>query len=166
MKIKRFTDKDSRRAMAKIRAEMGPDAVILSNKKVGGQVELVAAMDFDEAALGANFGASSLDPDPLTPNDQVDSPTLIDLQRELGNLRNMLEGKLSHLSWRDTAGHQSTKAVVYNRLIGLGLSKALSGQFVDKLAISGDLEALWTKALEMLGNSVPLMAGDSLLLTN
>jgi len=163
MKIKRFLDKDSRRAMARIRSEMGPDAVILSNKSIDGQVELVAAMDFDEAALGANYAASALDTNPLAPSDEVDSPTLIDLQRELGNLRSMLEGKLSNLAWRDTAGHRSTKTVVYNRLIRLGLSRTLSGQIMDKLAASDDLEKYWTNSLEMLGRSIPTMAGDKLL---
>ena len=51
MKIKRFVDKDSRSAMARIRAEMGADAVILSSKNVGDQIELVAAVDFDERDL-------------------------------------------------------------------------------------------------------------------
>ena len=38
MKIRRFLEKDSRTAMARARSELGPDAVILSNKKVGGKV--------------------------------------------------------------------------------------------------------------------------------
>ena len=40
--------------MARARTELGPDAVILSNKKVGGKVELVAAVDLDEAAFEHN----------------------------------------------------------------------------------------------------------------
>jgi len=163
MKIKRFADTDSRSAMARIRAEMGADAVILSNKKVDGGVELVAAMDFDEAALAASSDYSSPAAESTLPDTQFDSPTLVDLQRELGNLRNMLEGKLSHLAWRDTTSRPSTKATIYNRLICLGLSRALSGQIVDRLGDTGDLEDYWTRALELLGRRVPVMAGDSLL---
>ena len=59
MKIKRFLDKDSRSAMARVRAEMGGDAVILSSKNVNGQVELVAAMDFDEKALDNHLEGGS-----------------------------------------------------------------------------------------------------------
>lgn len=162
MKIKRFADKDSRSAMARIRTEMGPDAVILSNKNVDGQVELVAAMDFDEADIGSGF-SSHQNMESMLVDSGADSPTLIDLQRELGNLRSMLEGKLSHLSWRDSVTRPSTKTAVHNRLVGLGLSRALSGQIVDKLGDTGDLEGHWAKALEILARRIPLMAGDSLL---
>jgi flagellar biosynthesis protein FlhF len=51
MKIKRFFAEDIRRALRQVRESLGPDAVILSNKPVDGGVELVAAMDYDEAAF-------------------------------------------------------------------------------------------------------------------
>ena len=53
MKIRRFLEKDSRTAIARARVELGADAVVLSNKSVGNGVELVAAVDLDEAALMA-----------------------------------------------------------------------------------------------------------------
>jgi flagellar biosynthesis protein FlhF len=51
MKIKRFFAADMRTAIRQVRETLGPDSVILSNKSVGGGVELVAALDFDEAAI-------------------------------------------------------------------------------------------------------------------
>lgn len=48
MKVKRFVDRDSRSVMAKVRAEMGPDAVILLSRNIDGRFEMVAAIDFDE----------------------------------------------------------------------------------------------------------------------
>ncbi|KRT59870.1 hypothetical protein Ga0076813_16233, partial [endosymbiont of Ridgeia piscesae] len=51
MKIKRFFAPDMRTALRKVRETLGSDAVILSNKRVDGGVELVAAMDYDEAAF-------------------------------------------------------------------------------------------------------------------
>ncbi|PCJ91436.1 MAG: flagellar biosynthesis protein FlhF [Porticoccaceae bacterium] len=179
MKIKRFLDKDSRGAMAKVRAEMGGDAVILSSKNVNGQVELVAAMDFDEKTLEERL-ESSLDSEarkdsvhnfshpldtrqsatPDVSNEQ--SPTLTDLQRELGNLRGMLETELAQLSWKDMAGRPSVKAALYNRLAKLGLSRAICGAITDKLPAVGDLETHWTKALGMLARRVKVM-GDSML---
>jgi flagellar biosynthesis protein FlhF len=51
MKIKRFFAPDIRQAMRMVRDEQGPDAVILSNKRVDGGVEIVAAIDYDERAL-------------------------------------------------------------------------------------------------------------------
>jgi flagellar biosynthesis protein FlhF len=51
MKIKRFFAADMRSAIKQVREILGPDAVILSNKSVDGGVELMAALDFDEAAF-------------------------------------------------------------------------------------------------------------------
>jgi flagellar biosynthesis protein FlhF len=51
MKIKRFFAADIRQAMRMVKDELGPDAVIMSNKSVDGGVEIVAARDFDEQVL-------------------------------------------------------------------------------------------------------------------
>jgi flagellar biosynthesis protein FlhF len=48
MKIKRYFAPDIKQAMRMVREEMGPDAVIMSNRKVEGGVEIVAAQDFEE----------------------------------------------------------------------------------------------------------------------
>lgn len=46
MKIKRFFAKDMRTAMIEVKEVLGPDAVIMSNKKVVGGIEIVAAIDY------------------------------------------------------------------------------------------------------------------------
>ncbi|ENM5729613.1 flagellar biosynthesis protein FlhF [Vibrio mimicus] len=47
MKIKRFFAKDMKTALLQVKEELGVDAVIMSNKKVAGGVEIVAAVDGD-----------------------------------------------------------------------------------------------------------------------
>ncbi|MEH8015894.1 flagellar biosynthesis protein FlhF [Rheinheimera muenzenbergensis] len=47
MKIKRFVAKDMRTALQEVKEFLGPDAIILSNKKVAEGVEIVAAIDQD-----------------------------------------------------------------------------------------------------------------------
>jgi len=51
MKIQRFFAADMRRTILKVRESMGPDAVILSNKRVEGGIEIVAAVDYDDSLL-------------------------------------------------------------------------------------------------------------------
>ena len=51
MQIKRFAAPDNRQAMRQIRETLGPDAVILSNKRTEQGVEIVAAMDIDDGEL-------------------------------------------------------------------------------------------------------------------
>lgn len=53
MKIMRYTGANTREVLARIRAELGPDAVILSNREVVGGVELMAAVDFDARHIQA-----------------------------------------------------------------------------------------------------------------
>ncbi|WP_337881121.1 flagellar biosynthesis protein FlhF [Rheinheimera sp.] len=53
MKIKRFVAKDMRTALTEVKEFLGPDAIILSNKKVAGGVEIVAAIDPDAAPAKA-----------------------------------------------------------------------------------------------------------------
>ncbi|WP_159653523.1 flagellar biosynthesis protein FlhF [Vibrio atypicus] len=61
MKIKRFFAKDMRTALLQVKGELGDDAVIMSNKKVAGGVEIVAAVDNDGASsrpTNNNYGSS------------------------------------------------------------------------------------------------------------
>lgn len=51
MKIKRTLAKNMREGLKKVKEEHGPDAVILSNKKVAGGIEIISALDFDEEEI-------------------------------------------------------------------------------------------------------------------
>lgn len=51
MKIKRFHAKSMREAIRMVRDEQGPDAVILSNRRIPGGVEVVSAVDYDAALM-------------------------------------------------------------------------------------------------------------------
>ncbi len=51
MQIKRFTAGTVREAMQQMRTQLGSEAVILSNHSLGGQVEVVGAIDYDEDLL-------------------------------------------------------------------------------------------------------------------
>jgi flagellar biosynthesis protein FlhF len=51
MKIKRFQAKNMRDAIRQVREEQGPDAVILSNRRIPGGVEVVAAVDYDASLV-------------------------------------------------------------------------------------------------------------------
>jgi len=52
--IRRFVATDMRAALATIRGELGPDAVMLSSRKLPEGVEVIAAIDYDDSLLGRN----------------------------------------------------------------------------------------------------------------
>ncbi|RTE66836.1 flagellar biosynthesis protein FlhF [Amphritea opalescens] len=55
MKVKRFFAPDMRQAMQRVRDEIGPDAVIVSNHRVAGGVEVVAAHEHEYEAAQQDF---------------------------------------------------------------------------------------------------------------
>ena len=63
MKIKRFVAADMRQAMRDVREEQGPEAVILSTRRLDEGIELIAAIDYDEALIreAARHGAPAPD---------------------------------------------------------------------------------------------------------
>ncbi len=58
MKMKRYFAPDMRQALRKVREDQGPDAVILSNRQVDGGVEIIAAVDYDQALVNRALGLS------------------------------------------------------------------------------------------------------------
>ncbi|MGA0586338.1 flagellar biosynthesis protein FlhF [Dyella sp. KRB-257] len=66
MKIKRFVASDMRQAMKLVREEQGPDAVILSTRRLPEGIEIIAALDYDEALVreAARHGVPAGDESP------------------------------------------------------------------------------------------------------
>ncbi|HWJ33762.1 MAG TPA: flagellar biosynthesis protein FlhF [Steroidobacteraceae bacterium] len=70
MKIKRYVAVNMRSALAQVRAEQGPDAVILSSRRVEEGIEVIAAVDYDEAL----FADATLKRMPVAPPEVADTP--------------------------------------------------------------------------------------------
>ena len=64
MRVKRFIAEDMRTALRDVREELGADAVILSNRKINDQVEILAAMDYDEHLINHALGQSEIEDTP------------------------------------------------------------------------------------------------------
>ncbi|HTN33853.1 MAG TPA: flagellar biosynthesis protein FlhF [Marinobacter sp.] len=59
MKVKRFFAQSMAQALKQVSEQMGPDAVILSNRRVDGGVEIVTALDYDENLARQQLGESA-----------------------------------------------------------------------------------------------------------
>jgi len=71
MKIKRYTAVSMRAALAQVRAEQGPDAVILSSRRGEDGIEVIAAVDYDEALFA---DANRQRPAPIIAPSQASTP--------------------------------------------------------------------------------------------
>jgi flagellar biosynthesis protein FlhF len=180
MKIKRYFAPDMRQAIRLVREEQGPEAVILSNRSVEGGVELVAAIDYDEAALARVMAAErkplrSSACDDATPNadrpteqtadrriEWTQDPSIVDMRREIQELRGLLENQLAHLAYADFNRRHPYSADLIRRLDDLGLEPAHCELLISQLGDARDKDTAWELALTHLAKQIPVTNDDIL----
>lgn len=176
MKIKRYFAPDIRQAIRKVRDEQGPDAVILSNRKVDGGVEIVAAVDYDGflADIGAEprAGAPAARPAagrvereemiPEASRADASGDPIAAMGRELQSLRGMLEHQLSGLAWGELGRRHPQRVLLIRKLRELGLSAALAQKIGNEIPEQPDMERVWRQALALLAHYLPVTNDDIL----
>lgn len=177
MKIKRFQAADVRQAIREVREVLGPDAVILSNTRVDGGVEIVAATDYDETQFRRQAAVTrsvveepKIEIDPTQPtapayvppqqNIWSQEPTLVQMRKEIASLRDMLQNQLSDLTWKDMARQSPTQMQVLQRHMRMGTDVELAKQLVQASQGIDDLETAWRQSLGKLAAQIPLSDQD------
>jgi flagellar biosynthesis protein FlhF len=169
MKIKRYTAASMRAALALVRAEQGPDAVILSSRRGDDGIEVIAAVDYDEAlfvdakrqstapviappsrdaspppatlappapapaAVATPRPAAAAPPAAPAPARAVAAPAAARatpatnagysaMQRELQDMRRLLETGLAGMTWNDTRVREPLKARVLEELTAMDIA--------------------------------------------
>jgi flagellar biosynthesis protein FlhF len=179
MKIKHYRAADMRQALRQVRDVQGPDAVILSSRRLGGNggVEVVAAVDFDgevDAALAhpdarpetqsryetaaarepaaADYAAMAkrfADQD-----HQGISDLPVNANEELRTLRRMLETQLATLAWNDLSRRAPMQTELLRQLTVLGLAHDLSGELVSQLPQRMELAEAHRLALALMARRI------------
>jgi len=187
MKMKRYFAPDTRQALRALRDDQGPEAVILSNRRVNGGVEIIAAMDYEDSMVNASLGnpdalseidpyennlrqtpaagasnAGDQKPAPSNPQPNASSTTLNKIQDELTGLRNIMEAPLMQFSWGETGRVQPLYANLLKQLMTLGISSDLSQIIARKLEKQGLSKHSWLESLNYLANLVPVDDKDIL----
>jgi len=189
MKVKRFFAPDMRQAIRLVREAQGPDAVILSNRKVDGGIEIISAVGYDEsmlnerapeaadsAATESHAAASQLppgadadgaaparrSPTPAQRMDWVQDPAIVSMREEIRQLRGLLENQLAHLAWNDMQRRQPLPTAVMRRLSGMELDTALIETISRATVQARDEGHAWQLALDELAGAVPVADHDFL----
>jgi len=192
MKIKRYFAPDIRQAIRKVRDEQGPDAVILSNQRVNGGIEIVAAIDYDESLLHDNVNNRDSKSKGIEENNELNGlisnrvpgyteqpgthkanqhtsnivwsqdPAIVEIQGELKKLRDMLENQMSGLVWGDLNRRYPQRADLMQRLMKIGLSASLCKEITDEISSDMDIDRLWGRALALLAERIPITETDLL----
>jgi flagellar biosynthesis protein FlhF len=170
MKIKRYTADSMRAALALVRAEQGPDAVILSSRRGEEGIEVIAAVDYDEglfvaatrqrtvesasapdaaaparpaAPIAARTAAPAAAPAATPPRPAAPAPARLAakaaapkpapaaakpdpaygaMQRELQDMRQLIETGLAGMSWNDQRLREPLKARVLEELSAMDIA--------------------------------------------
>jgi len=152
MKIKRYLGTDMRDALRLVRAELGPEAVILGTKPLGTGVEVSAAVDAehmpgalpapepqpgsaanDESLLlsmgsgaGMQAGGHPFAGSQLASEQQA-------MSEELRALRQLLERQMSALAWNDYTRREPLRARALGELTELGLGRDVAMAVINEL---------------------------------
>ena len=171
VKIKRYMAPSMRAALDQVRAEQGEDAVILSSRRVKEGIEVIAAVDYDEALMAGAARqysitlAAAAPPEPPAPTrpeapaPRQDAPVraaaprpaapppqgratapvlaavvrpspaadetrrgFASMQREITDLRRLLESELAHISWNDKRLREPLRARVLEDLSSMDIA--------------------------------------------
>jgi len=189
VKIKRYLDKDMKHVLRRVREDQGPDAVILSNRRVEDGIEVIAAIDYDEALVRHAIGDSAAAEKPISSDvlasiaeddetietssakvlsaDLMSRPVqgdvaLADMRSEIASLRGLLETQLGGLVWKDTSERQPLRAQVLRNLTCLGIAPDVANIIVDRLGPIDDVRNIWNAPLTMLAQTLPVVDEDLL----
>ncbi|MEI2417592.1 flagellar biosynthesis protein FlhF [Orrella sp. JC864] len=140
MNISRFVGATSREVMRQVRLALGPDALIISNRRVNGGVEVMAT---DGTALPETAGAAGQPaaqpaghPSPaVAPSDAPapDRPAQDDLLGAITDLRGMLETRMDGLAWGEQLRRLPLAATLYRQLLSAGFSSALVKAMLQRM---------------------------------
>jgi flagellar biosynthesis protein FlhF len=178
MKIKRFLAPDMRQAIHLVREQQGPDAVILSSRRVAGGTEIVAAIDYDEELVKEMANESP----PTTPRGNQTAATPNEAPRpaesrppdagcsgmkhdalgamrcELNRMRSLLEQQLRRLNGADDGPPERP---LLERLNRLGLAPQRVEQvMVEVRGMENGQDGGWAAAREVLAGKIPVSDDD------
>jgi len=186
MKVKRFFAPDMRQAIQKVREDQGPDAVILSNRKVEGGIEIIAALDYDESLFESGeakggpepAAVAAPQPSPATNSesplpaprrganvpavDWAQDPAIVSMKEEIRQLRGLLENQLAHLAWHERERREPLHTEAMRRLAGMELDTALIESVSAPTAGARDEQHAWELALDALAARLPIVENDFL----
>lgn len=180
MKIKRYMADSMRAALAQVRTEQGPDAVILSSRRVEEGIEVIAAVDYDEALFAdaqKRAPAPVVQPEPVVQFTPVAQPApapsvpgpddgYVDMRREIRGLRELLADQLSHMVWNDKRLREPLRARVLEQLTAMDIAPDVALSLAQRAPRRTSLKnpshlslALLVKHLRVVDNLSPVNGG-------
>lgn len=146
MSVRKFIAPTARQALRDIRNELGDGAVILSNRKVGDGVEIIALANEDQLSgikdqlSGVKGQVSGIGKENSSAM-VSESPILI----EIKSMQSMLQQQFAALSWNEAQHRDPQRAGLLRRMLNSGFSALLARRLLDKMPAGKELAESWIK---------------------
>lgn len=182
MKVRKFLAATSHEVLRKVKDELGPDAVILSNKQVPGGIEIMALAGKDISSLTSDTPPEATSPavktaaaprqKPASEKKQAPpvqkQPAVADIQsanilQEIHAMRQLLEEQLITMGWSNFSQRDPGGMKVLRTLLSAGFSPLLSRHLLEKLPTDRDFEQSLKKTIALLTLNLRTTAGDEII---
>lgn len=94
--------------------------------------------------------------------DSGESPILVEMRREMEQMKRMMQNEFSMLGWEEMGRKRPDSQELFRRLMSLDLSADLCQGLARKVEQLKDGEQAWRKALAILAASLPIYKNDLL----
>ncbi|ALS66314.1 flagellar biosynthesis protein FlhF [Pandoraea apista] len=177
MKIRKFFAGTCRDALRQIREEIGPDAVVLSNRSVANGVEIVALAEEDlDALAGGDMPTHRPRPRPAAPAPAATTHALgthdaaaasafaQTMMGELQSMRGLLEEQVAGLVWNDKQRRSPAQGEILRTLLAAGFSAQLGRALLEHLPEGSDRESGLEWVKNALKRNLPIMPNEDELM--
>lgn len=136
MKVKRFFAQTMAEALKQVREQMGADAVILSNRRVDGGVEIVTALDYDENMARQRLGEQAREATNGSRLAEMQAEQHRRLEEELGRSRDRIR-EVREKRAGIGAGYANNSAFIEDSALGLESAATESGSVAESSPVPG-----------------------------
>ncbi|NYT61979.1 flagellar biosynthesis protein FlhF [Alcaligenaceae bacterium] len=166
MNISRFFGSTNREALRQVRLALGPDALIVSNRRVNGGVEILATDPTSvpgAAVPDALPGAPAAALRAPSPAPLVQPEPEVDVMNAIGAMRGALETRIDELMWGNQLRRAPQAVALFQTLLGYGFSTALLRAMLKRLPEQLGAKAALQWARNELVTHLPVLASEDAL---
>ena len=153
MNVLRFTGKNNKSALDQVRQHLGPDALILSNRRTPRGIEICATGSLPDLSNSLEVPVTSINRAAVMGSRTMVPPTneaqMAPFKHELTNLQE-IKGTLGERKKQDARAQRRIAATIAQRLITLGLESDLAGELSETVPVDTGLDTAWQYTLQVL----------------
>jgi flagellar biosynthesis protein FlhF len=163
MNVHRFTAATAREALALVKEALGPEAMILANKSVGENVEIMACSEMDFAAIISQEPRISMQLN-TAPALNTDPEQLNHVVDEIRAMRDSLESQIAGISWSGAPARPPEQVGTLKELLAMGFSAGLARYLTDNAPSNVSVEERLEWAKSVLAKNLSVLRNEDDLL--